>query len=319
MKAMAIGIDIGGTNTPFAVVDREGKRHGAGRIKTTGHTTAEEFVQALASAIKEILNTLDFSYQLAGIGVGAPNGNFYEGTIENAPNLPWKGVIPLADLIRTHYEVPVIVTNDANAAAVGEMIYGAAKGMKDFFEVTLGTGLGSGFVANGELIYGHHSLGGELGHTIIEKNGRSCNCGRKGCFEQYASATGFMKTVFELLETGEKTSLTNESKESLNSEVVAKHAENGDQLALKAFDITADHLAFGIANAVGITNPEVVILFGGLANAGELLMEPTKKYLETYLHNLYSGRTKLLFSTLPDSDAAVLGASALVWNQKEQK
>ncbi len=319
MTAIAIGVDIGGTKTPFAAVDKQGKKLCAGEIKTVGHATAEAFVESLTSAISEALNKLDFSYELIGIGVGAPNGNFYQGTIENAPNLPWKGVISLAELIQTKFDVPVVVTNDANAAAVGEMIYGAARGMKDFIEVTLGTGLGSGFVANGELIYGHHSLAGELGHTIIEKNGRPCNCGRKGCFEQYASATGFMKTVDELLETGKKTSLTNESKESLNSEVVAKHAENGDQLALKAFDITADHLAFGIANAVGITNPEAVILFGGLANAGELLMEPTKKYLETYLHNLYSGRTKLLFSTLPDSDAAVLGASALVWNQKEQK
>jgi len=315
MTRKAIGIDIGGTNTSFAFVDESGKIDSVGNIKTGDYSTIENFVEALSAGINKVLNDSDLSFELAGIGIGAPNGNFYEGTIEDAPNLPWNGVIPLADMMYEQFKVPSILTNDANAAAMGEMLYGAAREMNDFFEVTLGTGLGSGFVADGKLIYGYHGLGGELGHTIIEKDGRLCNCGRKGCFEQYASVTGFMKTAADLIEKNPKSSLATEISGKLSAEKVTNHAQKGDPTALKVFDITADKLAFGISNAVAITDPEAVILFGGLANAGDLLLRPAKKYLQKYLHSPYQGRTKLLLSALSNYNAAVLGASALVWNQ----
>lgn len=296
MKKVAAGVDIGGTNTVFGWVDVEGNTLFRGSAPTTNFASAEELVISVCQQLKEALVG-----EAIGIGVGAPSANYYTGCIEYAPNLKWGDIIPLQQCFEEEFGIMSIVTNDANAAAIGEQVYGIAKGMKDFMMVTLGTGLGSGFVANGELIYGHDGFAGELGHTIIEPNGRSCGCGRKGCLETYASATGMQKTAFEL------------SGKEHTSKEVAEAAQKGEEWALEAFDFTAQKLGLALANSVAITRPEAIVLFGGLAQAGELLFAPTKKYMEENLLDNYQNKIPLLPSALPASDAAVLGASALVW------
>lgn len=299
MKKVAAGIDIGGTNTVFAWVDESGSIQWRNSVSTADFTSAKALVSEVCKQLKAQL----FG-EAIGIGVGAPSANFYSGCIEHAPNLNWGEIIPLQHYFEVEMGLKSIVTNDANAAAIGEQVYGIAQGMKDFMMVTLGTGLGSGFVANGELIYGHDGFAGELGHTIIEPNGRPCGCGRNGCLETYASATGMQKTALEL------------SGEEHSSKAVAEAAEQGKKWALDAFEYTAQKLGIALANSVAITRPEAIVLFGGLAQAGDLLLVPTKKYMEENLLHNYQGKIPLLLSALPQSDAAVLGASALVWKSQ---
>lgn len=314
MKEIVAGIDIGGTNTIYGLVNRKGEVVVEGSLSTTSYPEISDFVSALVTVINELLSSDD--YKLLGIGIGAPNANYYKGTIELAPNLAWKGIVPLADLIKKKIDVPVIVTNDANAAAMGEMIFGGAKNMKDFIVLTLGTGLGSGIVINGQMVYGHTGFAGELGHTTIVPGGRDCGCGRKGCYETYASASGLVRTVLFLLSEMREDSILRDIKPSeLTSRKIAEAAAANDSLALKAMDFTAEKLAFGIYNAIGFSSPEAVFLFGGLANAGEILFEPVRKYVEKNVQPIFRGTVKILPSGIPETNAAVLGAAALIWNE----
>lgn len=313
-KEITIGIDIGGTNSVFGAVDREGKVIAADSISTRDYESAGEFVNAISEKIKILLKPYENEYVLKGIGVGAPNANYYTGNIEFAPNLKWKEKIPLRNMIKAHFDAPVLITNDANAAAIGEMIYGGAKGMKDFVMVTLGTGVGSGFVVNGKLVYGHDGFAGELGHTIVFPEGRECGCGRKGCLETYSSANGIVRTVIEMLGSGNNESeLRKIPKENITSKKIAEAAKRGDAIALEAFNFTAKILGLKLADTVAITSPEAIFLFGGLAQAGDLIFKPVKQYMEYYMLNIFKGKVKLLPSRLEEPNAAILGASALVW------
>lgn len=314
MKEIVAGVDIGGTNTVYGLVDRTGNVIAESSLRTTDYPLIGDFVNALVAAVSKLLSS--GQYKLLGIGIGAPNANYHKGTIELAPNLAWKGIVPLADLIKKKIDVPVIVTNDANAAAMGEMIFGGAKNMKDFIVLTLGTGLGSGIVINGQMVYGHTGFAGELGHTTIVQGGRACGCGRKGCFETYASASGLVRTVLLLLsEMREDSVLRDVSPSELTSKKIAEAAAKDDPVALKAMDYTAEKLAYGIYNAIGFSSPEAVFLFGGLANAGEMLFEPVRKYVEMNVQPIFRGTVKILPSGIPESNAAVMGAAALIWNE----
>ncbi len=316
---IVLGVDIGGTNTKLGFVNREGKILTDAVIETQAHLPAEKFFTRLHNKANELFDSLKVSYRLVGIGLGAPNANYYKGTIEQPPNLSWGFVDVVAELKKWH-TVPIVLTNDANAATIGEMQFGAAKGMKDFILITLGTGLGSGIVANGQLIYGHDGFAGEIGHTIVEPNGRLCGCGRRGCLETYASATGICRTVEELLQNTNTTSeLRNIKADNLTSKQIFIAAQNGDKLALEAFDITGRYLGMKLSDSIAHTSPEAIILFGGLAAAGDFIFVPTKKYLEQFLLNIFRNKVKLLPSKLPESSAAILGAAALIWNELEKK
>jgi glucokinase len=316
MKEFCIGIDIGGTNTVFGVVDINGNFIAENSIPTKKYQTIEEFIEALSKAIHHSLEQIGGNYILKGIGIGAPNGNYHNGTIEYAPNLNWKGIVPIADLLNKQFHVPVVLTNDANAAAMGEMIYGAAKGLKDFIVITLGTGLGSGFVVDGKIVYGHDGFAGELGHVIYDPEGRLCGCGRKGCLETYASATGIVKTVFEFLDkSSEESLLRNIDKEKLSSKDIYEAAVKGDKIALQAFDYTALVLGRKLADAVAITSPEAIFLFGGLALSGDYILVPTKKYMEENLLKIYKNKVRVELSGLMGKNAAILGAAALIWEE----
>lgn len=308
----SIGIDIGGTNSVMGLVDKKGSILFEASVSTKDYPQIEDFVHAVYEKLIPVIKHYDIT-QCKGIGIGAPNGNFYNGSIEFAPNLIWKGVIPLAKLFLDKFHLESAVTNDANAAAIGEMMYGAAKGMNDFIMVTLGTGVGSGFVANGKLIYGHDGFAGELGHTIAVRDGRVCGCGRKGCLETYTSATGIVRTAHEFLETTSTESLLRKL-EKISSKDIYDAAVQGDQLALDIFEYTGKILGQSLADAVAITSPEAIILFGGLAQAGHFIFDPTQKYMEENLLKIYQGRIKLLPSELKESDVAILGAAALVWS-----
>ncbi len=317
-QQLALGIDIGGTNTVFGVVDRRGNLLGEGSMSTRGYEEVTRYIDALYRKVHPLIEKVGGLDQIRGVGVGAPNGNFYHGTIEFAPNLPWKGVIPLANLIREQFSMQAVITNDANAAAIGEMTYGAARGMKDFIMITLGTGLGSGIVANGQLIYGHDGFAGELGHIIVEDEGRICGCGRYGCLETYASATGVMRTMEELLKKKKTDSILRKlPPDQLNSKAICDAAIQGDKLALEAVEFTAKILGKALANAIAFTAPEAIILFGGLTKAGDLLLNPTRKYMDRNVLKIWSGKVKLMRSELKESHAAILGASALVWEMKD--
>lgn len=318
MTEVCIGIDIGGTNTIFGIVDKNGRVLIEDSIRTSDHEEAEGFLKSLTYKINHTLSEISEPIELKGIGIGAPNGNYYKGTIEFAPNLKWKGIIELVKMMKQYFPVPVFLTNDANAAAIGEMIYGGAKGMKDFFIVTLGTGVGSGFVINGNVVYGHDGFAGELGHTIVKENGRDCGCGRKGCLEAYASANGLKRTVCELIAKHSYSGmLKDKSCEDLSAKDIDTAARKGDTMALEAFEITGKILGESLANTIAITSPEAIFLFGGLANAGKLILDPTKKYMEDNLLNIYKNKVKLLKSSLLEENAAILGSSALVWNELE--
>ena len=313
---LAIGIDIGGTGTKYGIVDRDGNVLFSGEISTKKHKTVNTFIDDLHEAVSEIIEKAGGTGRMKGMGVGAPNGNYYTGTIEYAPNLPWQGIIPLAKLISDKFQLPVTLTNDANAAAIGEMMYGAAKGMKDFIMITLGTGVGSGIVANGQLIYGHDGFAGELGHTIIIPDGRlHAGTGKKGSLESYASATGVTLTAIELLAKSKEPSLLRDvPKDKLDSKAVHDAALEGDKIALEIFEFTGKILGLALANAVMFSSPEAIILFGGLTKSGEYILKPTRKYMEENLIKIFQGKVKILVSHLRESDAAILGASALAWN-----
>lgn len=318
-KPYAIGIDIGGTNTVFGVVDKRGHIINQGSMKTGVYTEINEYVSHLADAVKEIVDQVGGVDNIKGVGVGAPNGNYFSGCIEFAPNLPWKGVIPLAQMLTDKIGIPVALTNDANAAAIGEMTYGAARGMKDFIVITLGTGVGSGIVVNGQLVYGHDGFAGELGHTAIRRtNARLCGCGKKGCLETYTSATGVARTAKELLETKKDASLLRELDiNEITSKDVYDAAMKGDALAKEIFEYTGQLLGEAFADFVAFSSPEAIILFGGLTRSGKFILDPVRKHMEDNLLPIYKGKVKLLYSELKESDAAVLGASALGWEVKE--
>ena len=320
-KKLAIGIDIGGTGTKYGIVDRDGNVLFSGEMSTKKHKEIEPYIDELYVHLLELIDKAGGIDQMIGVGVGAPNGNFYSGTIEYAPNLPWKGIIPLAKLMSQKFKLPVTLTNDANAAAIGEMMYGAAKGMKDFIMITLGTGVGSGIVANGQLIYGHDGFAGELGHTIVIPDGRIHEGpGKRGSLESYASATGVRLTSLELLEkSNEDSLLRNINKEDLDSKTVYDAAIKGDKLALEIFEYTGKILGLALANAVMFSSPEAIILFGGLTKAGDLILKPTRKSMEDSLIQVFQDKVKILISHLKESDAAILGASALVWEEKPTK
>jgi glucokinase len=315
MKEVVAGVDIGGTNTVFGLVDKTGDVLSEGSITTTDYPKVEDFVKALVRNIRDMAGK-EKDLKLMGIGIGAPNANYHKGTIELAPNLTWKGIVPLVELMKKKISVPVVMTNDAKAAAMGEMLFGGARNMKDFIILTLGTGLGSGIVVNGQVVYGHTGFAGELGHTIIVPGGRDCGCGRHGCYETYGSASGLVRTVLYLLsEMREPSSLRDIPPSQLTSKMIAEAAVKKDPVALEALDYTAERLAFGIINAIGFSSPEAVFLFGGLANAGEALFKPVRKYVETGVQPIYKGTVKILPSCVPESNAAVLGSAALIWNE----
>jgi glucokinase len=315
MKEVVAGIDIGGTNTIFGLVDKAGNVIAENRFLTTDYPEIKNFVSAQVAAINKLMEGKS-NLKLAGVGIGAPNANYHKGTIELAPNLAWKGIVPLARYIREKIDVPVIVTNDANAAAMGEMIFGGAKKMKDFIVLTLGTGLGSGIVINGEVVYGHTGFAGELGHTIVVPGGRDCGCGRQGCYETYASASGLVRTVLYMLsELREESSLRDIPPSELTAKKITEAAAKKDPVAVEALDYTAEILAFGIVNAIGFSSPEAVFLFGGLAQAGDMLFTPVRKYVDKNVQPIFKGTVKILPSGVSESNAAVLGAAALVWNK----
>jgi glucokinase len=313
MKNVVAGIDIGGTNTIFGLVDREGNIIVNERISTADFPNIEDFVRALVNVVNGMVKKHP-ECNLVGIGIGAPNANYHKGTIELAPNLAWKGIVPVVKYIQEKIDLPVILTNDANAAAVGEMIFGGAKNMKDFIILTLGTGLGSGIVSNGEVVYGYTGFAGELGHTTVVPGGRDCGCGRKGCYETYASASGLVRTVLYILsEMREDSSLRDLRPSELTSKKIAEAAKNGDPVAIEAMNYTAEILAAGIVNAIVFSGPEAIFLFGGLTKAGNLLFEPVRKYVDENVMPIFKGRVKILPSMIPENNAPILGAAALVW------
>ncbi len=314
-QPLAIGIDIGGTGTKFGIVDKDGNVLFSGEMSTKKHREIDGYIDELHNHLGELIEKAGGIGRIRGIGVGAPNGNFYTGNIEYAPNLPWSGVIPIAKMMSEKFQLPVTLTNDANAAAIGEMMYGAAKGMRDFIMITLGTGVGSGIVANGQLMYGHDGFAGELGHTIVIPDGRMHQgTGKRGSLESYASATGVRLTALEMLENSTEDSLLRTAdKETLDSKVVYDAAIKGDKLALEIFEFTGKILGLALANAVMFSSPEAIILFGGLTKSGDLILKPTRKHMEENLIQVFQNKVKILVSHLKESDAAILGASALAW------
>lgn len=318
-EPLAIGIDIGGTGTKFGIVDRIGNVLFSSEMSTKKHKTIDTFIDELHEHLSTLIEKAGGIGRMRGIGMGAPNGNFYSGTIEYAPNLPWKGIIPIAKLVSDKFKLDVTLTNDANAAAIGEMMYGAAKGMKDFIMITLGTGVGSGFVANGQLIYGHDGFAGEIGHTIVLPDGRIHEgTGKKGSLESYASATGVRLTALEVLENSSEPSLLRDlDKDTIDSKAVYDAAIKGDKLALEIFEFTGKILGISLANAVMISSPEAIVLFGGLTKAGDLILKPTREHMEENLIQVFQNKVKILISHLKESDAAILGASALVWEKEK--
>ena len=314
-KPYVIGMDMGGTNTVFGVVDARGTVISKSAIKTGTHTDVNLYIQDLYDEMIKLIDAAGGVEKFKGIGVGAPNGNYYTGNIEFAPNLPWKGVIPFAKLMAEKFGIPAALTNDANAAAIGEMTYGVARGMKNFIMITLGTGVGSGIVIDGKLVYGHDGFAGELGHTTaIRENGRLCGCGKKGCLETYCSATGVARSAREILASSTQESLLrNIPVDSITSKDVFEAAMEGDEIAKDIFAFTGKILGQSLADFVAFSAPEAIVLFGGLSNAGELMMNPIRENMEDNLLPLWKGKIKLFFSELKEADAAVLGASALAW------
>ena len=317
-KPYAIGIDIGGTNTVFGIVDRNGKVIAKSSIKTKGYPDFKSYLDVLHEALSKLIKENDAEGKIVGIGIGAPGANYHTGEIVNAANLNWGENLPIAWLVSEKFGgLPVTVTNDANAATMGEMVYGAAKGMKDFMMITLGTGLGSGVVSNGKLIYGHDGLAGELGHVIVDKKGRTCGCGRKGCLETYCSSTGMVRTAKEFLENSDEPSeLRKLDPEKITSKDVYDAAKAGDKMANDIFEFTGKMLGEALADFTAFSSPEAFILFGGLMKSGDLLLNPTKKAFDEALLFIYNDKPKILVSQLNEDDGAVLGASALAWDSE---
>ncbi|NOU18302.1 MAG: ROK family protein [Bacteroidales bacterium] len=308
------GIDIGGTNTVIGLVTNNGDCLIESSISTKNHRFFEDFVKSIFQEIETLIKKTGENHTLIGIGIGAPNGSYNLGAIVDAPNLEWKGILPLSKELTKYTPVPTIVTNDANAAALGEMFFGGARNMKDFIVITLGTGLGSGIVANGKLIVGHDGFAGELGHLTAFPDGRICGCGNKGCLETYASATGIRRTVFMLLaDSNQPSILRGVSFEKLTAKMVSDAAISGDKIAIEAFEFTGKVLGLKLAEAVAMFSPEAIFVFGGLAKAGGLIIEPTKRYMEENLFPVFRNKVKIIPSELEGKNAAVLGAAALIW------
>jgi len=319
IKPYVLGIDIGGTNTVFGIVDARGHVVASDSIKTRKYTDFDKYVEELHAEVVRLLKANDCEEKIQGIGIGAPNANYYTGMIPDAPNLPWGQNIALAEKVsRAFRSIPVAITNDANAAAIGEMTYGAARGMKDFIMITLGTGVGSGIVINGQLVYGHDGFAGELGHVIMKRNnGRVCGCGRTGCLEAYCSATGVARTAREFLEVrSEPSILRNLDIEEITSKDVYEAAIAGDKLAKEIFEYTGNILGEAFADMIAFSSPQAIILFGGLAKSGDLLLKPIRESLDKNVMSIFKGKTQIILSELKESDAAVLGASALGWEAK---
>lgn len=316
-KQVALGIDIGGTNTKYGLVNHRGEILEKGSIKTDEYDRVEDFIDALYLKIEPLLkNHSGSERQFDGIGVGAPNANYFTGTIEQAPNLPWKGVVHFADMMTEKFGVKCKMTNDANAAALGEMMFGAARGMKDFIMITLGTGVGSGIISNGRLIYGHDGFAGELGHTIVKPGGRKhWSTGSEGSLEAYASATGITITAKKMRAEFPDSMLNSYPEEQLNSKVVYECAQKGDPTAIEVFRYTGQKLGEALANFVMFSSPEAILLFGGVIKAGDFILKPTKLHMERNLLPIFRNKVKLVFSELDEADAAILGASALVWEK----
>ena len=317
-KPYVIGIDMGGTNTAFGIVDARGNVLASSSIKTRKHSDIADYIDELYTEITRLIDANDAQGKVQGIGVGAPNANYFTGIIEDGVNLPWPTPIPLAELISTKFGIPAVITNDANAAAIGEMTYGAARGLKDFIMITLGTGVGSGIVINGQMVYGHDGFAGELGHVIMKRNnGRMCGCGRTGCLEAYCSATGVARTAREFLEIRtEPSTLRNVPVDEITSKDVYDAAISGDKIAKDIFEYTGEILGQALADFASFSSPEAFVLFGGLTKAGDLIMKPVKESLDKNILGCYRGKVKLLISELKESDAAILGASALGWEAK---
>ena len=311
-----VGVDVGGQTTKIGVVDMRGQVLAQTVIRTDTYDEVDPYIGELAEAITKVVTDAGVTGQVRGIGMGIPNGNYYTGEIENAVNLKWgnKGIVPVAKLLKDKMNgVPVALTNDANAAAMGEMTYGAARGMKNFIMITLGTGVGSGIVINGEVVYGHDGFAGELGHTAaVRNNGRACNCGKSGCLEAYCSATGVARTAREWLELTDEPSVLR-SLDTIASKDVYDAAKDGDKLALKIFEFTGKILGRSFADFVAFSAPEAIVLFGGLARAKEFLRQPIEDSMNANLLPLWKDKVKIVFSQLKESDAAILGASALAW------
>ncbi len=315
MKDVALGIDIGGTNTVFGIVDKMGNLIFKGTIPTNAIEPATKLFERLFEKFNKVFDGYSSEYKIVGIGMGAPDANYYTGLIENPPNLNW-GYVDVASTMKKYYDIPFALTNDANAAAVGEMEFGSARGMKNFIEITLGTGLGSGIVIDGKMLYGHSGAAGELGHINIVKDGRKCACGNKGCLETYVSATGIKRTVFEMLATSRDESILRDiSFNKLTAKDIYDAAKSGDKVAISAFKYTGKLFGEALSDAVAILSPQAIVIFGGLAQAGELLLAPTRKSMENNLLHSYKGKIKLIQSGLSESDVAILGASALIWQE----
>ena len=317
LKPYVIGLDLGGTNSVFGIVDSRGDIKATTSIKTQGYDNVDDYVDASIEALQLIIDQVGGIDNIKGMGIGAPNGNFYNGTIEFAPNLSWghDGIVPLAKLFSDKLGIPVALTNDANAAAIGEMTYGVARGMKNFIVITLGTGVGSGIVVNAQLVYGSDGFAGELGHVVVRReNGRSCGCGRFGCLEAYCSATGVARTARELLETTEEPSILRDMiPEDITSLDVSIAAGKGDKLSQHVYQMTGEMLGEACANFAAFSSPEAFIFFGGLTKAGDLLMKPLKESYDKHVLKIFKDKAKFLISGLDGSSAAVLGASAIGW------
>jgi len=318
MKKLAIGVDIGGTLTKVGLVDRESDLLCHSDYRTKNFPKFDDYLKELMQQVEQLSDCLDQPYELVGMGIGAPNANFYRGTIEHAPNLAWKGVVPIVDKLSEKTDLPIYLTNDANAAAIGEMIYGNAVGMKDFMVITLGTGLGSGIVSNGKLIYGYDAQAGELGHVKAVEGGRVCGSGRRGCLEAYVSSTGIKRTIYALLaDSIEDSIFRSVAFNDIHGEEITKAAEDGDPIAVEAYRYTGEMLGKHLADFVAFSHPQTIFLLGGLAKAGSWIFDPTKKYFEEHLLPFYRGKVSIEPSGMLDKNAAILGAAALVWDQNE--
>ena len=318
IKPYVIGLDLGGTNSVFGIVDARGDIKATTAIKTGGYEKVEDYVKASVDALQVIIDQVGGIEKIKAMGIGAPNGNYYNGTIEFAPNLAWAhdGIVPLAKLFSDALGIPVALTNDANAAALGEMVYGVARGMKNFIVITLGTGVGSGIVVNGQLLYGHDGFAGELGHVIMVRGaeGRSCGCGRTGCLEAYCSATGVARTAREMLAKTNRPSLLREmNPEDITSLDVSIAAGKGDELAKEIYEFTGKMLGEACADFTAFSSPEAYIFFGGMVKAGDLIMDPIKRSYDEHVMNIFKGKAQFLVSGLDGASAAVLGASAIGW------
>ena len=318
-KPYVIGIDMGGTNTAFGIVDACGNVIASDSIKTAKHSNIDDYIDELYNEITRIMDAVGAEDKINGIGIGAPNANYYTGIIEDGVNLPWPTPIPLADIVTKKFGIPCIITNDANAAAIGEMTYGAARGMKDFIMITLGTGVGSGIVINGQMVYGHDGFAGELGHVTVKRNnGRTCGCGRTGCLEAYCSATGVARTAREFLDIRkDKSKLRELDPDSITSKDVYDAAMAGDKLAKEIFDYTGTILGEALADFTAFSSPEAFVIFGGLAKSGDLIMKPIQEAYDKNVMSIFRGKAKIIFSQMKEADAAILGASALGWEVKE--